>query len=96
MGKAIVWAILLLLAFGAWSWFCAYVGSVVASNRIIRQGGASAAGVTLIKEAHAVFTEQLMPSTLIQAGGYDMLSADTTKKVNAWMQAYNKWRGKAR
>lgn len=96
MGKAIAWALLILLAFGAWSWLCAWAGAAVTKDRIIRAGGASQQGVDLIKQAFETFTEQMHPSTLIQAGGYDMLSENTTKKVQAWLQAYNKWRGKVR
>lgn len=96
MGKAIVWAALILLAFGAWTWFSYAVGSRVAENRTIRAGGAGQKGVELIKQAHELFTEQTHPSTLIQAGGYDMLSEGTTRKVQDWFQSYNKWRGKVR
>lgn len=96
MGKAIVWALLILVTFGAWSWLCFHVGAAVAKDRIIRAGGAGQQGVDLIKQAFETFTEQMHPSTIFESGSYDMLSERTSKKVQAWLQAYNKWRGKVR
>lgn len=96
MAKAIFWAALLLLSVAAYTWLVYRMGVMAARIRIIREGGAGQQGVDLIKQAHEVFTEQTHPSMLIEAGGYDMLSERTSKKVQEWFGAYNNWRGKAR
>lgn len=95
MGKAIALAMLLLLGIAGYTWLAYRVGAVRENARIIKAGGAGIQGVTLLKEAREIFEEQTRPDLIVKAGGvYDMLSEQTAKKVDAWLQAFNKWRGK--
>ena len=95
MGKAIVWALLILVAFGGYTWIAYRVGALRENSRIIKDGGAGIQGVTLLKEAREIFRELTEPSSILRAdGSYDMLTERTTNKVEAWLQAFNKWRGK--
>jgi len=97
MGKAIVFALLILLAFGGYTWTVFKIGQQVQNDRIIRGGGSGQQGVTMLVGARQIFRELTEPSLIIRAdGSYDMLTEQSTKKVEAWLQAYNKWRGKVR
>lgn len=94
-GKALVLALGALMLLAGYTWLVFSVGRKVQEDRIIKAGGAGERGVTLLKEAREIFEEQVSPGLTIRAdGAYDMLSEQTTRKVDAWLQAFNKWRGK--
>lgn len=94
-GKALILAIGALALLAGYTWLAYSIGRMVQEQRIIRRGGAGEQGVTLLKEAREIFEEQVSPGLIVKAGGvYDMLSEQTAKKVDAWLQAFNKWRGR--
>jgi hypothetical protein len=95
MGKAIVLAALLLLGIAGYTWLVYKIGALRENARIIENGGAGMQGVSLLREAREIFEELTRPDLIVKAGGvYDMLSEQSAKKVDAWLQAFNKWRGK--
>ena len=94
-GKALLAALGTLMLLAGYTWLVYSIGRKVQEDRVIRRGGAGEQGVTLLKEAREIFEEQVSPGLIVKASGtYDMLSEQTAKKVDAWLQAFNKWRGK--